>query len=87
MAKPPMASFCPGGARPARTGLSWFAHSTNWFIHRPRRFWQLEREGASPAGSPLVRASRSSNPFELPPPFGSGCGGCCKPKFWEATHG
>lgn len=26
----------------------------------------------------LVRASRSSNPFELPPSFGSGCGGCCK---------
>jgi len=34
----------------------------------------------------LVRASRSSNPFELPPPFGSECVGCCKSKFSEATH-
>lgn len=35
----------------------------------------------------LVRASRSSNPFELPPPFGSECVGCCKSKFSESTYG
>jgi len=44
-------------------------------------------DGRAHALPVFARSSRSSNPFEPPPPFGSGCVGFCKPKILEAIHG
>ena len=45
-----------------------------------RQFLAARTGGREPCRF-LARVSRSSNPFELPPSFGSEGVGCCKPKF------
>lgn len=53
-------------------------------LHFCLQFWRLGWGASAPPV--LAGGSRSTNPFELPPPFGSGCVSFCKLNLLEAIH-
>ena len=61
-------------------------HMVCGFVVRAPSFRRLGWEGSRPAGF-SQEVARSSNLSELPPSFGSECGGFSKPQPLEASHG